>query len=142
METRDPTDIDRIVSERIYSRRMELDMSQPELADRVGVTFQQVQKYENGRNRVSAGRLYEIARALGVTIQYFYEAAPRLSQARRGVAEETAEFQGPAIGEEIELLGAFRRIEKAAARKAVIDLAKKQLKTTAAARKTAKSRKR
>ena len=69
METRDPSDIDRIVSERILARRNELDMSQPELAERVGVTFQQVQKYENGKNRVSAGRLYEIAKALGVTIQ-------------------------------------------------------------------------
>ena len=67
METRDPTDIDRLVSERILARRNELDMSQPELAERVGVTFQQVQKYENGKNRISAGRLYEVAKALGVT---------------------------------------------------------------------------
>lgn len=142
METRDPTDIDRIVSERIFSRRVELEMSQPELADRVGVTFQQVQKYENGKNRVSAGRLYEIARALGVTIQYFYEAAPRLSQARRGVAEEASEFNGPGVGEEIELLSAFRRIEKVSARKAVIDLAKKQLKTASMAGKKGSGRKR
>jgi transcriptional regulator with XRE-family HTH domain len=76
METRDPSEIDRIVSERILARRNELAMSQPQLAERVGVTFQQVQKYENGKNRVSAGRLYEIAKALGVTIQYFYESAP------------------------------------------------------------------
>ncbi len=142
METRDPTDIDRIVSERIYSRRMELEMSQPELADRVGVTFQQVQKYENGKNRVSAGRLYEIARALGVTIQYFYEAAPRLPQTRRGVAEDAAEFHGPAIGEEIELLAAFRRLEKASARKAVIDLAKRQLKAASGGGRKASARKR
>ena len=126
METRDPSDIDRIVSERIYARRNQLEMSQPELAERVGVTFQQVQKYENGKNRVSAGRLYEIAKALGVTIQYFYESAPRLAPARRGVAEEQSEFTGPDTGEELELLGAFRRIKQAGARKAVIDLAKKQ----------------
>ena len=126
METRDPSDIDRIVSERIYARRNQLEMSQPELAERVGVTFQQVQKYENGKNRVSAGRLYEIAKALGVTIQYFYESAPRFALARRGVAEERSEFTGPDIGEELELLGAFRRIQQAGARKAVIDLAKKQ----------------
>ena len=68
-------------------------MSQPELAERVGVTFQQVQKYENGKNRISAGRLYEVAKALGVTIQYFYETAPRLLQTRRGVAEEQAAFE-------------------------------------------------
>jgi transcriptional regulator with XRE-family HTH domain len=126
MEARDPSDIDRIVSERILSRRNELDMSQPELAERVGVTFQQVQKYENGKNRVSAGRLYEIAKALGVTIQYFYQSAPRLALARRGVAEEHSEFAGPDTGEELELLGAFRRIRQVSARKALIDLAKKQ----------------
>jgi transcriptional regulator with XRE-family HTH domain len=137
METRDPTDIDRIVSERILARRNELEMSQPELAERVGVTFQQVQKYENGRNRVSAGRLYEIARALGVTIQYFYESAPRLTVARRSVAEEQADFAGPGVSEELELLGAFRRIEQSTGRKAVIDLAKKNARPAArTARKT------
>jgi transcriptional regulator with XRE-family HTH domain len=131
LETRDPSEIDRIVSERIFARRNELEMSQPELAERVGVTFQQVQKYENGTNRVSAGRLYELAKALGVTIQYFYEAAPRLALSRRGVAEEQAAFGGPDTGEELELLGAFRRIPQASARKAVIDLAKKQAKLPA-----------
>ncbi len=116
-------------------------MSQPELAERVGVTFQQVQKYENGKNRVSAGRLYEIAKALGVTIPFFYEPAPRLAPARRGVAEERADFGGPDTGEELELLSAFRRIESANARKAVIDLAKKQARPGAkSARKPAKAR--
>lgn len=126
METRDPSDIDRIVSERILARRNELAMSQPQLAERVGVTFQQVQKYENGKNRVSAGRLYEIAKALGVTIQYFYESAPRLANSRRGGAKEPSEIVGPDTGEELELIGAFRRIPQPGARKAVIDLAKKQ----------------
>lgn len=142
METRDPTDIDRIVSERLLARRMELDMSQPELAERVGVTFQQVQKYENGRNRVSAGRLYELAKALGVTIQYFYDGAPRLAALRRGAAEEPADFSGPAVGEEIELLAAFRRIEQASLRKAVIDLAKKQARPAAKTARKPASRKR
>ncbi|MEQ1782270.1 MAG: helix-turn-helix transcriptional regulator [Hyphomonadaceae bacterium] len=120
---------------------MELDMSQPELAERVGVTFQQVQKYENGKNRVSAGRLDEIAKALGVTIQFFYESAPRLAVARRGVAEEHAGFDAPDTAEELELLAAFRRIEFANARKAVIDLAKKQAKPGAkTVRKPAKTK--
>jgi transcriptional regulator with XRE-family HTH domain len=135
VETRDPSDIDRIVSERILARRNELKMSQPELAERVGVTFQQVQKYENGKNRISAGRLYEVAKALGVTIQFFYEAAPRLAVSRRGVAEEQVEFEGPDTGEELELLGAFRRIQQPGARKAVIDLAKKQAKAAPKPRK-------
>ncbi len=116
-------------------------MSQPELAERVGVTFQQVQKYENGKNRISAGRLYEVAKALGVTIQYLYENAPRLMQARRGGAEEAATFERPDTGEELELLTAFRRIEFANARKAVVDLAKKQAKPGAKpVRKASKTR--
>lgn len=142
METRDPTDIDHIVSERILRRRTELAMSQPELAERVGVTFQQVQKYENGRNRISAGRLYEVAKALGVTIQYFYEGAPRLGYSRRGVSEEASDFAGPAVGEEIELLAAFRRIERSASRKAVIELARKQALPPAKATRKPVSRKR
>jgi transcriptional regulator with XRE-family HTH domain len=142
METRDPSDIDRIVSERIHERRTELGLSQPELAERVGVTFQQVQKYENGKNRVSAGRLYELAKAMGVTIQYFYDAAPRLAYSRRGVAEDAPEFNGPAIGEEIDLLASFRRIERASHRKAVIDLARKQAKAAAEPARKPASRKR
>ena len=141
METRDPTDIDKLVSERILARRNELHMSQPELAERVGVTFQQVQKYENGKNRISAGRLYEVAKALGVTIPYFYETAPRLMQARRSAAAEQAAFAGPDTGEELELLTAFRRIEFAKARKVVIDLAKRQARPGAkSVRKQGKSR--
>lgn len=130
METRDPSEIDQLVSERIRARRNELDMSQPDLAAKAGVTFQQVQKYENGKNRVSAGRLYEIAKALGVTIQYFYESAPRLSH-RKGVAEEQLRFDGPDTTEELELLEAFRRIQQDDARKSVIALAKKQAKPAA-----------
>jgi len=65
-------------------------------------------------------------RALGVPIQYFQESAPRLAIARRGVAVERSEFSGPDTGEELELPWAFRRIGQAGARKAVIDLAKKQ----------------
>jgi len=118
--------VDAHVGVRMRQRRTLLGMSQTKLGEAVGVTFQQVQKYENGANRVSAGRLYEIAKALGVTVQYFYETAPRLVLSRRGVVEEQAVFGGPDTGEELELLGAFRRIQQAGARKAVIDLAKKQ----------------
>ena len=82
--------------------------------------------YTTHRDTTSAGRLYEIAKALGVTIQYFYESAPRLANSRRGGAEEPSEFVGPDTGEELELLGFFRRIPQPGPRKAVIDLAKKQ----------------
>jgi transcriptional regulator with XRE-family HTH domain len=64
--------IDVHVGARISARRKLLQLSQKELADRLGITFQQVQKYEKGVNRIGAGRLYSIATILGVDINYFY----------------------------------------------------------------------
>jgi transcriptional regulator with XRE-family HTH domain len=68
-------DVDRHVSERIRRRRMLLGLTQQQLADLIGISFQQAHKYENGINRISAGRLYQIAEALGVDINYFFENA-------------------------------------------------------------------
>jgi transcriptional regulator with XRE-family HTH domain len=64
--------IDVHVGSRIYARRRLLQLSQKEMAERLGITFQQVQKYEKGVNRIGAGRLYSIATILGVDIDYFY----------------------------------------------------------------------
>lgn len=64
--------IDEHVGSRICARRKLLQLSQKELADQLGITFQQVQKYEKGVNRIGAGRLYSIANILGVDIDYFY----------------------------------------------------------------------
>jgi transcriptional regulator with XRE-family HTH domain len=66
-------DIDRHVGARIRERRIMLGLTQQQLADLIGVTYQQAHKYERGINRVSAGRLFEIARALSAPITYFYE---------------------------------------------------------------------
>jgi transcriptional regulator with XRE-family HTH domain len=68
-------DIDAQIGQRIREGRRAQTMSQTMLANALGITFQQVQKYENGSNRVSAGRLYDIAHALGMPITYFYEGA-------------------------------------------------------------------
>ena len=65
--------VDVHVGMRVKSQRILLDMSQSELADELGITFQQVQKYENGKNRISAGRLLQIARMFGVSPLYFFE---------------------------------------------------------------------
>ena len=65
--------IDKHVGARIRERRTMLALTQQQLAEMVGVTYQQTHKYENGINRVSAGRLYEFARALNTPITYFYE---------------------------------------------------------------------
>ena len=66
-------DVDRYVSLRIRQRRIMLGLTQQQMAELIGVTYQQAHKYETGINRISAGRLYQIARALGVAISYFFE---------------------------------------------------------------------
>jgi transcriptional regulator with XRE-family HTH domain len=71
-----PNPIDRHVGLRIRLRRKELGISQERLAESIGLTFQQVQKYERAANRVSASKLWEVARALNTSISYFYEGLP------------------------------------------------------------------
>jgi transcriptional regulator with XRE-family HTH domain len=66
-------DVDRYVSLRIRQRRIMLGLTQQQMAELIGVTYQQAHKYETGINRISAGRLYQIARALGVDIGHFFE---------------------------------------------------------------------
>jgi transcriptional regulator with XRE-family HTH domain len=70
---RGPNPIDRHVGLRIRMRRKELGISQEKLAESIGLTFQQVQKYERAANRVSASKLWEMARALNTSVAYFYE---------------------------------------------------------------------
>ena len=70
---RAPNPIDRHVGLRIRMRRKELGISQEKLAESIGLTFQQVQKYERAANRVSASKLWEVSRALSTSVSYFYE---------------------------------------------------------------------
>ncbi len=80
--TADP--IDRYVGSRVRVRRLGLGMSQTTLGQAIGVTFQQVQKYENGSNRVSASNLYKMAKAMGVDVGYFYDGMPRSAAKGKG----------------------------------------------------------
>jgi transcriptional regulator with XRE-family HTH domain len=77
---RGTTAIDTHVGLKIRARRMFLRMSQTEVADAVGITFQQIQKYERGANRVGASRLQQISDALGVSPFYFFEGAPTVGK--------------------------------------------------------------
>jgi transcriptional regulator with XRE-family HTH domain len=87
-----PSDIDTYIGQSLRARRNLLGMTQEELADAVGVTFQQIQKYELAKNRISASRLYQFAVVLGTKIGYFFEsidAAPKknltgLSESQQG----------------------------------------------------------
>lgn len=67
------SDIDKHVGTRIRERRIMMGLSQQQMADMIGVTYQQAHKYERGINRISAGRLYEITQVLGVPVSYFFD---------------------------------------------------------------------
>lgn len=77
MQQKRPGDIDRHIGRRVRARRVSLSITQEQLAESLGLTFQQVQKYEKGTNRVSASRLLQIGQILGVDIAYFFDALPR-----------------------------------------------------------------
>jgi transcriptional regulator with XRE-family HTH domain len=94
---RRPEDLDRHVGARLRERRIMPGLSQQQLADLIGVTFQQAYKYERGINRVTSGRLYKIAQALDVDIGYFFERtgtddAPRPTQRQRLLLEFMRDF--------------------------------------------------
>ncbi len=106
------TDADLEISHRMRARRLLLGMSQDNLAKKIGVRFQQVQKYESGLNRIGAGRLGQIARALGVTVSYFYD-EPEVPEEANGDGDTSLTkilglIDGP---ETLRLLQAFRLVE-------------------------------
>lgn len=109
------TPVDTWVGSRIASRRQALGLSQTLLADRVGVSFQQIQKYETGVNRISASRLHQIALALGVDAGSFF---PVGDPAAAAVTRDRG-----AVTPGQRLAGAFSRIPQSRTRKALVVLA-------------------
>ena len=88
MAGKKPNPVDTHVGSRVRLRRMLLGMSQERLGESMGLTFQQVQKYEKGVNRIGASRLFQISRILDVPIQFFFEEAPHIDGSGvRGMAE-------------------------------------------------------
>lgn len=103
-EARKPNPVDLHVGARIRLRRKLIGVSQEQLSDALGLTFQQVQKYENGHNRVSASKLWDIARKLDVEISYFFDGldAQAASGAQRGPeANPLKDLVGAAGGLEV-----------------------------------------
>ena len=84
MVKKNPNPIDVHVGSRVRMRRMLVGLSQEKLGERLGLTFQQVQKYEKGSNRVSASRLYQMAQILGVPVQFFFEELPEQAKGQFG----------------------------------------------------------
>lgn len=120
--------IDGQVGNRVRLRRMLIGMSQEKLGELLGLTFQQVQKYEKGVNRIGAGRLFHVAQILGVPIDYFYEGViEQLPEAAQGFAEETSRppvLEFLSSGEGLQLSLAFMRIRDPKVRKRVLELVK------------------
>ena len=105
---------------------MLIGMSQEKLGDLLGLTFQQVQKYEKGVNRIGAGRLYEVSRILGVPIDFFYEGVADGAQTH-GLAESEGAppvMEFVSSGEGLQLSLAFMKIKDPKVRKRMLDLVK------------------
>jgi transcriptional regulator with XRE-family HTH domain len=115
--------IDIQVGNRVRIRRMLIGMSQERLGDLLGLTFQQVQKYEKGVNRIGAGRLFEVSRILNVPIDFFYEGVS--TQPGAGEPESAPPvMEFVSSGEGLQLALAFMKIKDAKVRKRVLDLVK------------------
>ena len=117
------------VGTRVRLRRMLLGMSQEKLGEHLGLTFQQVQKYEKGVNSIGASRLFDLAKVLGVPVQFFYDEAPAGTYGNvlpaMGFADQpgesyVVEFLGSRDG--LELNKAFARIKDARVRRTIVDL--------------------
>lgn len=116
-------DVDRTVGQRLRARRVELGLSQSVLAKRIGITFQQVQKYEKASNQMSVGRLLEIAHVLEVPMSYFLDGLEGGPDARADAAGDH-EVVGTAVpsGQVRRLTRSFMHIEDHGVRRSIIDL--------------------
>ena len=119
---RSPSSIDRFVGARVRLRRTALGVTQERLAQALGITFQQVQKYEKGANRIGAGRLQEIARVLDAPPSFFYEGAPEIvsTGVREPAHTSATSVMLPAEG--LQLIKAFMTIRDDRLRSSVLDL--------------------
>jgi transcriptional regulator with XRE-family HTH domain len=127
MAKKAPNPIDKHVGSRVRMRRMMLGMSQEKLGDALGLTFQQVQKYEKGTNRIGASRLQQISHILQVPVSFFFDGAPAVQLAGR--MEGMGEAPSPAYvsdflatSDGLALTKAFMRITDSKLRRRIVDL--------------------
>jgi transcriptional regulator with XRE-family HTH domain len=120
-----PNPIDKHVGSRVRMRRVLVGLSQEKLGDSLGVTFQQVQKYEKGTNRIGASRLQQISKVLGVPVSFFFDDAPGEENKTDGFGEATSsdyvvDFLSTSEG--IALNRAFLRVRDPRVRRRIVDL--------------------
>src|ERR1700757_1188191 len=126
MAKKAPNPIDKHVGSRVRMRRMMLGMSQEKLGDALALTFQQVQKYEKGTNRIGASRLQQISHILQVPVAFFFEGAPILHPLQHDGMHEApspayvSDFLATSDG--LALTKAFMRIKEPKLRRRIVDL--------------------
>jgi transcriptional regulator with XRE-family HTH domain len=125
MTKKSPNPIDKHVGSRVRMRRMMIGMSQEKLGEKLGITFQQIQKYEKGTNRVGASRLQQIATSLSVPPSFFFEGAP-IPDGTNGTFSEpsspayVSDFLATSDG--LSLTKAFMKIKDPKVRRRIVDL--------------------
>jgi transcriptional regulator with XRE-family HTH domain len=118
--SRTPDPIDIHVAARLRMRRMLQGVSQEALAARIGVTFQQIQKYEKGQNRIGASRLFQLAQALSAPVDYFFEGLP--TEQGETPAVDPAVLESLTSPEGMQLHVAFQKIRGSQTRRRIVDL--------------------
>lgn len=128
--------IDAHVGKRVRIRRKILSMSQTKLGDAIGLTFQQIQKYERGANRIGASRLFELSEVLDVPVSYFFDDLPADIVPRSSGLGEANSMPSDPLREPIslDLVRAYSKIKNAGTRKSLFNLAKALAKEGSAAR--------
>lgn len=125
MAKKAPNPIDKHVGSRVRMRRMMVGMSQEKLGEHLGITFQQIQKYEKGTNRIGASRLQQISLVLGVPVAFFFEGAPTVGPDGDGVEEASSPAYVSdflATSEGLTLTRHFMRIPDPKIRRRIVDL--------------------
>jgi len=119
MATRKPDPVDIEVGQRIKIQRLAAGLSQTELGESIGVTFQQVQKYEKGANRVGAGRLTQIARVLNIPVNTFFEGRDAIEKVAQGVESPLSLITHPHA---FRLLQAYSTLNDGELRRSIVEL--------------------
>jgi len=125
MSTKAPNSVDRYVGSRVRMRRIMLGMSQEKLGEALGLTFQQVQKYEKGTNRVGASRIQQISEILQVPVSFLFEGGPSGTPSTDGFNEGTSPAYVSdflATSEGLALTRAFTRIADPKLRRSIVEL--------------------
>jgi transcriptional regulator with XRE-family HTH domain len=124
MSTKAPNPVDRYVGSRVRMRRIMLGMSQEKLGDALGLTFQQVQKYEKGTNRVGASRIQQISEILQVPVSFLFEGGPSGTGAEGSSQGTSPAYVSDflATSEGLALTRAFTRITDAKLRRSIVEM--------------------